>query len=156
MTTVYTLPSRKSCRDMMKKLEEHGTPFVERRLQKHSFSAKELMEIVNHCESIYDLLSEKSSAYKKVKEMLEKEGLTFEDLTFSTLAEIIREFPAILSTPITYNGKTVVVGFDAEAYEPFINKNNRKTKINTMLKELREKEDKLISEKKLVCQGHWW
>lgn len=155
MIQIFTLPQRKSCRNAIISFTEKGIPFIERRIDKEPLSVEELRQILCYCKDIYSLVTDYSKDFRKLCSTLAEKGKTFEDLTISEVATMMKRYPNIVRTPIIFNGKKVEVGYSPEKLQVFTPRVQRAAMMNEILKKIRAEENARLTEGEVVCKGHW-
>lgn len=144
MIKLYTLPSNTSSRKARAFLENLQVTFKETPMQHVPLSFDEFKEIVSLTRNgVEDLISPKTKVYKQ---LVEEDGIDFDELSLKELHYIVQRHPNLLRAPITIKGETMTVGFKEEEFEAFVPRSVRRARFNKILQEARAYEDEEIKE----------
>lgn len=154
MIKIFTLPSRKSCRDAVAHIVNYGLPFTQRRVNLQPLTIDELKTLVEFTdESPTEILAENSNDYATVKAELAEIDMTFEDLTLQELHYIVRKYPKIMRTPIMIDEKQMIIGFNEDTITTLIPRKVRMQSIYDKLEMMREMEEEKMKAGKSISGG---
>ena len=121
MITLFLSPSCTSCRKARAWLLNHEVPFQEHNIMTSPLSAPELQHILSLTENgTDDIISTRS-----------KLDLDVEDLSISTLIQLIEENPSLLRRPIILDGKRMQIGFNEDEIRAFLPRSYRKEELRS-------------------------
>lgn len=124
MLKIYSKPSCSSSRKIRAWFKGHHLAFEEINLGDHKISQKEIKEMLALTQlGTGELVSFRSKTYKTLSKRID-----FEELTFNDLVRIVQAYPTLLKTPIIFDGKTLLVGYDLEEMRIFLPKIYRRMK----------------------------
>nr|MDH3155018.1 transcriptional regulator SpxA [Bacillus licheniformis] len=114
MVTLYTSPSRTSCRKARAWLEEHDIPFTERNIFSEPLSIDEIKEILRMTEDGTDeIISTRSKVFQKL-------NVNLETMPLQELYQLINEHPGLLRRPIIIDEKRLQVGYNEDEIRRFL------------------------------------
>lgn len=120
MLNVWTKRNCSSSQKSKKWLVEHHVPFVEKKFGKQVLTKKEFFHILCLSENgTTDVISKHSKVYKKL-------GFELEDIQLSQLWILICQYPSLLRSPIIFNEKILLIGFNMDEMRVLITKQYRK------------------------------
>lgn len=103
-------------------MEEHHLEYREIKLGKNFFTEKDLMKILSLTENGFDdLLSKRSTAFKKIEKSYE-EGT----LPSKFIIEVILNNPEMMKFPIIHDDVHLQIGFNSDDIRQFIPRQDRK------------------------------
>ena len=114
MITLFLSPSCTSCRKARAWLLNHEVPFQEHNIMTSPLSAPEFQHII----------STRSKIFQKL-------DLDVEDLSISTLIQLIEENPSLLRRPIILDGKRMQIGFNEDEIRAFLPRSYRKEELRS-------------------------
>ena len=125
MITLFLSPSCTSCRKARAWLLNHEVPFQEHHIMTSPLSAPELQHILSRTENgTDDIISTRSKIFQKL-------DLDVEDLSISTLIQLIEENPSLLRRPIILDGKRMQIGFNEDEIRAFLPRSYRKEELRS-------------------------
>ena len=125
MITLFLSPSCTSCRKARAWLLNHEVPFQEHNIMTSPLSAPELQHILSLTENgTDDIISTRSKIFQKL-------DLDVEDLSISTLIQLIEENPSLLRRPIILDGKRMQIGFNEDEIRAFLPRSYRKEELRS-------------------------
>ena len=125
MITLFLSQSCTSCRKARAWLLNHEVPFQEHNIMTSPLSAPELQHILSLTENgTDDIISTRSKIFQKL-------DLDVEDLSISTLIQLIEENPSLLRRPIILDGKRMQIGFNEDEIRAFLPRSYRKEELRS-------------------------
>lgn len=120
MLNVWTKRNCSSSQKSKKWLIEHKVPFVEKKLGKQRLTKKEFFHILFLSENgTTDVLSKQSMIYSKLEHELA-------DMQLSQLWILSCQYPSLLRSPIIFDDKNLLIGFNTDEIRVLITKEQRK------------------------------
>lgn len=108
MITLFLSPSCTSCRKARAWLSKHEVAFEEHNIITSPLNKEELLQILSFTENgTEDIISTRSKVFQKL-------AIDVDELSTSSLMELISENPSLLRRPIILDKKRMQIGFNED------------------------------------------
>lgn len=137
MITLFLSPSCTSCRKARAWLSKHEVAFEEHNIIKSPLNKEELLQILSFTENgTEDIISTRSKVFQKL-------AIDVDELSTSSLMELISENPSLLRRPIILDKKRMQIGFNEDEIRAFLPRDYRKQELKqaTIRAEIEGKHD---------------
>ncbi|HFX4550605.1 TPA: Spx/MgsR family RNA polymerase-binding regulatory protein [Streptococcus agalactiae] len=137
MITLFLSPSCTSCRKARAWLSKHEVAFEEHNIITSPLNKEELLQILSFTENgTEDIISTRSKVFKKL-------AIDVDELSTSSLMELISENPSLLRRPIILDKKRMQIGFNEDEIRAFLPRDYRKQELKqaTIRAEIEGKHD---------------
>ncbi|WP_069986194.1 Spx/MgsR family RNA polymerase-binding regulatory protein [Streptococcus agalactiae] len=137
MITLFLSPSCTSCRKARAWLSKHGVAFEEHNIITSPLNKEELLQILSFTENgTEDIISTRSKVFQKL-------AIDVDELSTSSLMELISENPSLLRRPIILDKKRMQIGFNEDEIRAFLPRDYRKQELKqaTIRAEIEGKHD---------------
>ncbi|HGD4052021.1 TPA: Spx/MgsR family RNA polymerase-binding regulatory protein [Streptococcus agalactiae] len=137
MITLFLSPSCTSCRKARAWLSKHEVAFEEHNIITSPLNKKELLQILSFTENgTEDIISTRSKVFQKL-------AIDVDELSTSSLMELISENPSLLRRPIILDKKRMQIGFNEDEIRAFLPRDYRKQELKqaTIRAEIEGKHD---------------
>lgn len=137
MITLFLSPSCTSCRKARAWLSKHEVAFEEHNIITSPLNKEELLQILSFTEnSTEDIISTRSKVFQKL-------AIDVDELSTSSLMELISENPSLLRRPIILDKKRMQIGFNEDEIRAFLPRDYRKQELKqaTIRAEIEGKHD---------------
>ncbi|HFZ9485046.1 TPA: Spx/MgsR family RNA polymerase-binding regulatory protein [Streptococcus agalactiae] len=137
MITLFLSPSCTSCRKARAWLSKHEVAFEEHNIITSPLNKEELLQILSFTENgTEDIISTRSKVFQKL-------AIDVDELSTSSLMELISENPSLLRRPIILDKKRMQIGFNEDEIRAFLPRNYRKQELKqaTIRAEIEGKHD---------------
>ncbi|HGC9102183.1 TPA: Spx/MgsR family RNA polymerase-binding regulatory protein [Streptococcus agalactiae] len=137
MITLFLSPSCTSCRKARAWLSKHEVAFEEHNIITSPLNKEELLQILSFTENgTEDIISTRSKVFQKL-------AIDVDELSTSSLMELISENPSLLRRPIILDKKRMQVGFNEDEIRAFLPRDYRKQELKqaTIRAEIEGKHD---------------
>lgn len=137
MITLFLSPSCTSCRKARAWLSKHEVAFEEHNIITSPLNKEELLQILSFTENgTEDIISTRSKVFQKL-------AIDVDELSTSSLMELISENPSLLRRPIILDKKRMQIGFNEDEIRAFLPRDYRKQELNqaTIRAEIEGKHD---------------
>ncbi|HFU9551744.1 TPA: Spx/MgsR family RNA polymerase-binding regulatory protein [Streptococcus agalactiae] len=137
MITLFLSPSCTSCRKARAWLSKHEVAFEEHNIITSPLNKEELLQILSFTENgTEDIISTRSKVFQKL-------AIDVDELSTSSLMELISENPSLLRRPIILDKKRMQIGFNEDEIRAFLPRDYRKQELKqaTIRAEIEEKHD---------------
>lgn len=137
MITLFLSPSCTSCRKARAWLSKHEVAFEEHNIITSPFNKEELLQILSFTENgTEDIISTRSKVFQKL-------AIDVDELSTSSLMELISENPSLLRRPIILDKKRMQIGFNEDEIRAFLPRDYRKQELKqaTIRAEIEGKHD---------------
>lgn len=137
MITLFLSPSCTSCRKARAWLSKHEVAFEEHNIITSSLNKEELLQILSFTENgTEDIISTRSKVFQKL-------AIDVDELSTSSLMELISENPSLLRRPIILDKKRMQIGFNEDEIRAFLPRDYRKQELKqaTIRAEIEGKHD---------------
>lgn len=137
MITLFLSPSCTSCRKARAWLSKHEVAFEEHNIITSPLNKEELLQILSFTENgTEDIISTRSKVFQKL-------AIDVDELSTSSLMELISENPSLLRRPIILDKKHMQIGFNEDEIRAFLPRDYRKQELKqaTIRAEIEGKHD---------------
>ncbi|HGI3289286.1 TPA: Spx/MgsR family RNA polymerase-binding regulatory protein [Streptococcus agalactiae] len=137
MITLFLSPSCTSCRKARAWLSKHEVAFEEHNIITSPLNKEELLQILSFTENgTEDIISTRSKVFQKL-------AIDVDELSTSSLMELISENPSLLRRPIILDKKRMQIGFNDDEIRAFLPRDYRKQELKqaTIRAEIEGKHD---------------
>lgn len=137
MITLFLSPSCTSCRKARAWLSKHEVAFEEHNIITSPLNKEELLQILSFTENgTEDIISTRSKVFRKL-------AIDVDELSTSSLMELISENPSLLRRPIILDKKRMQIGFNEDEIRAFLPRDYRKQELKqaTIRAEIEGKHD---------------
>lgn len=137
MITLFLSPSCTSCRKARAWLSKHEVAFEEHNIITSPVNKEELLQILSFTENgTEDIISTRSKVFQKL-------AIDVDELSTSSLMELISENPSLLRRPIILDKKRMQIGFNEDEIRAFLPRDYRKQELKqaTIRAEIEGKHD---------------
>ncbi|HGD1831106.1 TPA: Spx/MgsR family RNA polymerase-binding regulatory protein [Streptococcus agalactiae] len=137
MITLFLSPSCTSCRKARAWLSKHEVAFEEHNIITSPLNKEELLQILSFTENgTEDIISTRSKVFQKL-------AIDVDELSTSSLMELISENPSLLRCPIILDKKRMQIGFNEDEIRAFLPRDYRKQELKqaTIRAEIEGKHD---------------
>ncbi|HEN2407590.1 TPA: Spx/MgsR family RNA polymerase-binding regulatory protein [Streptococcus agalactiae] len=137
MITLFLSPSCISCRKARAWLSKHEVAFEEHNIITSPLNKEELLQILSFTENgTEDIISTRSKVFQKL-------AIDVDELSTSSLMELISENPSLLRRPIILDKKRMQIGFNEDEIRAFLPRDYRKQELKqaTIRAEIEGKHD---------------
>lgn len=137
MITLFLSPSCTSCRKARAWLSKHEVAFEEHNIITSPLNKEELLQILSFTENgTEDIISTRSKVFQKL-------AIDVDELSTSSLMELISENPGLLRRPIILDKKRMQIGFNEDEIRAFLPRDYRKQELKqaTIRAEIEGKHD---------------
>lgn len=137
MITLFLSPSCTSCRKARAWLSKHEVAFKEHNIITSPLNKEELLQILSFTENgTEDIISTRSKVFQKL-------AIDVDELSTSSLMELISENPSLLRRPIILDKKRMQIGFNEDEIRAFLPRDYRKQELKqaTIRAEIEGKHD---------------
>lgn len=137
MITLFLSPSCTSCRKARAWLSKHEVAFEEHNIITSPLNKEELLQILSFTENgTEDIISTRSKVFQKL-------AIDVDELSTSSLMELISENPSLLRRPIILDKKRMQIGFNEDEIRAFLPRYYRKQELKqaTIRAEIEGKHD---------------
>ncbi|HEN9125903.1 TPA: Spx/MgsR family RNA polymerase-binding regulatory protein [Streptococcus agalactiae] len=137
MITLFLSPSCTSCRKARAWLSKHEVSFEEHNIITSPLNKEELLQILSFTENgTEDIISTRSKVFQKL-------AIDVDELSTSSLMELISENPSLLRRPIILDKKRMQIGFNEDEIRAFLPRDYRKQELKqaTIRAEIEGKHD---------------
>ncbi|HFZ6540952.1 TPA: Spx/MgsR family RNA polymerase-binding regulatory protein [Streptococcus agalactiae] len=137
MITLFLSPSCTSCRKARAWLSKHEVAFEEHNIITSPLNKEELLQILSFTENgTEDIISTRSKVFQKL-------AINVDELSTSSLMELISENPSLLRRPIILDKKRMQIGFNEDEIRAFLPRDYRKQELKqaTIRAEIEGKHD---------------
>ncbi|HEO2350635.1 TPA: Spx/MgsR family RNA polymerase-binding regulatory protein [Streptococcus agalactiae] len=137
MITLFLSPSCTSCRKARAWLSKHEVAFEEHNIITSPLNKEELLQILSFTENgTEDIISKRSKVFQKL-------AIDVDELSTSSLMELISENPSLLRRPIILDKKRMQIGFNEDEIRAFLPRDYRKQELKqaTIRAEIEGKHD---------------
>ncbi|MDK6228811.1 Spx/MgsR family RNA polymerase-binding regulatory protein [Streptococcus agalactiae] len=137
MITLFLSPSCTSCRKARAWLSKHEVAFEEHNIITSPLNKEELLQILSFIENgTEDIISTRSKVFQKL-------AIDVDELSTSSLMELISENPSLLRRPIILDKKRMQIGFNEDEIRAFLPRDYRKQELKqaTIRAEIEGKHD---------------
>ncbi|HEO7267932.1 TPA: Spx/MgsR family RNA polymerase-binding regulatory protein [Streptococcus agalactiae] len=137
MITLFLSPSCTSCRKARTWLSKHEVAFEEHNIITSPLNKEELLQILSFTENgTEDIISTRSKVFQKL-------AIDVDELSTSSLMELISENPSLLRRPIILDKKRMQIGFNEDEIRAFLPRDYRKQELKqaTIRAEIEGKHD---------------
>lgn len=137
MITLFLSPSCTSCRKARAWLSKHEVAFEEHNIIASPLNKEELLQILSFTENgTEDIISTRSKVFQKL-------AIDVDELSTSSLMELISENPSLLRRPIILDKKRMQIGFNEDEIRAFLPRDYRKQELKqaTIRAEIEGKHD---------------
>ncbi|HEO8704376.1 TPA: Spx/MgsR family RNA polymerase-binding regulatory protein [Streptococcus agalactiae] len=137
MITLFLSPSCTSCRKARAWLSKHEVAFEEHNIITSPLNKEELLQILSFTENgTEDIISTRSKVFQKL-------AIDVDELSTSSLMELISENPSLLRRPIILDKKRMQIGFNEVEIRAFLPRDYRKQELKqaTIRAEIEGKHD---------------
>ncbi|HGI2027325.1 TPA: Spx/MgsR family RNA polymerase-binding regulatory protein [Streptococcus agalactiae] len=137
MITLFLSPSCTSCRKARAWLSKHEVAFEEHNIITSPLNKEELLQILSFTENgTEDIISTRSKVFQKL-------AIDVDELSTSSLMELISENPSLLRRPIILDKKRMQIGFNEDEIRTFLPRDYRKQELKqaTIRAEIEGKHD---------------
>ncbi|HEO8333404.1 TPA: Spx/MgsR family RNA polymerase-binding regulatory protein [Streptococcus agalactiae] len=137
MITLFLSPSCTSCRKARAWLSKHEVAFEEHNIITSPLNKEELLQILSFTENgTEDIISTRSKVFQKL-------AIDVDELSTSSLMELISEKPSLLRRPIILDKKRMQIGFNEDEIRAFLPRDYRKQELKqaTIRAEIEGKHD---------------
>lgn len=137
MITLFLSPSCTSCRKARAWLSKHEVAFEEHNIITSPLNKEELLQILSFTENgTEDIISTRSKVFQKL-------AIDVDELSTSSLMELISENPSLLRRPIILDKKRMQIGFNEDEIRAFLPRDYRKQQLKqaTIRAEIEGKHD---------------
>lgn len=137
MITLFLSPSCTSCRKARAWLSKHKVAFEEHNIITSPLNKEELLQILSFTENgTEDIISTRSKVFQKL-------AIDVDELSTSSLMELISENPSLLRRPIILDKKRMQIGFNEDEIRAFLPRDYRKQELKqaTIRAEIEGKHD---------------
>lgn len=137
MITLFLSPSCTSCRKARAWLSKHEVAFEEHNIITSPLNKEELLQILSFTENgTEDIISTRSKVFQKL-------AIDVDELSTSSLMELISENPRLLRRPIILDKKRMQIGFNEDEIRAFLPRDYRKQELKqaTIRAEIEGKHD---------------
>lgn len=137
MITLFLSPSCTSCRKARAWLSKHEVAFEEHNIITSPLNKEELLQILSFTENgTEDIISTRSKVFQKL-------AIDVDELSTSSLMELISENPSLLRRPIILDKKRMHIGFNEDEIRAFLPRDYRKQELKqaTIRAEIEGKHD---------------
>lgn len=137
MITLFLSPSCTSCRKARSWLSKHEVAFEEHNIITSPLNKEELLQILSFTENgTEDIISTRSKVFQKL-------AIDVDELSTSSLMELISENPSLLRRPIILDKKRMQIGFNEDEIRAFLPRDYRKQELKqaTIRAEIEGKHD---------------
>ncbi|HEO0944167.1 TPA: Spx/MgsR family RNA polymerase-binding regulatory protein [Streptococcus agalactiae] len=137
MITLFLSPSCTSCRKARAWLSKHEVAFEEHNIITSPPNKEELLQILSFTENgTEDIISTRSKVFQKL-------AIDVDELSTSSLMELISENPSLLRRPIILDKKRMQIGFNEDEIRAFLPRDYRKQELKqaTIRAEIEGKHD---------------
>ncbi|CZT39219.1 Spx/MgsR family RNA polymerase-binding regulatory protein [Streptococcus agalactiae] len=137
MITLFLSPSCTSCRKARAWLNKHEVAFEEHNIITSPLNKEELLQILSFTENgTEDIISTRSKVFQKL-------AIDVDELSTSSLMELISENPSLLRRPIILDKKRMQIGFNEDEIRAFLPRDYRKQELKqaTIRAEIEGKHD---------------
>lgn len=137
MITLFLSPSCTSCRKARAWLSKHEVAFEEHNIITSPLNKEELLQILSFTENgTEDIISTRSKVFQKL-------AIDVDELSTSSLMELISENPSLLRRPIILDKKRIQIGFNEDEIRAFLPRDYRKQELKqaTIRAEIEGKHD---------------
>lgn len=137
MITLFLSPSCTSCRKARAWLSKHEVAFEEHNIITSPLNKEELLQILSFTENgTEDIISTRSRVFQKL-------AIDVDELSTSSLMELISENPSLLRRPIILDKKRMQIGFNEDEIRAFLPRDYRKQELKqaTIRAEIEGKHD---------------
>lgn len=137
MITLFLSPSCTSCRKARAWLSKHEVAFEEHNIITSPLNKEELLQILSFTENgTEDIISTRSKVFPKL-------AIDVDELSTSSLMELISENPSLLRRPIILDKKRMQIGFNEDEIRAFLPRDYRKQELKqaTIRAEIEGKHD---------------
>lgn len=137
MITLFLSPSCPSCRKARAWLSKHEVAFEEHNIITSPLNKEELLQILSFTENgTEDIISTRSKVFQKL-------AIDVDELSTSSLMELISENPSLLRRPIILDKKRMQIGFNEDEIRAFLPRDYRKQELKqaTIRAEIEGKHD---------------
>lgn len=137
MITLFLSPSCTSCRKARAWLSKHEVAFEEHNIITSPLNKEELLQILSFTENgTEDIISTRSKVFQKL-------AIDVDELSTSSLMELISENPSLLRRPIILDKKRMQIGFNEDEIRDFLPRDYRKQELKqaTIRAEIEGKHD---------------
>ncbi|HEO3760485.1 TPA: Spx/MgsR family RNA polymerase-binding regulatory protein [Streptococcus agalactiae] len=137
MITLFLSPSCTSCRKACAWLSKHEVAFEEHNIITSPLNKEELLQILSFTENgTEDIISTRSKVFQKL-------AIDVDELSTSSLMELISENPSLLRRPIILDKKRMQIGFNEDEIRAFLPRDYRKQELKqaTIRAEIEGKHD---------------
>ncbi|HEN2891301.1 TPA: Spx/MgsR family RNA polymerase-binding regulatory protein [Streptococcus agalactiae] len=137
MITLFLSPSCTSCRKARAWLSKHQVAFEEHNIITSPLNKEELLQILSFTENgTEDIISTRSKVFQKL-------AIDVDELSTSSLMELISENPSLLRRPIILDKKRMQIGFNEDEIRAFLPRDYRKQELKqaTIRAEIEGKHD---------------
>ncbi|HEN9387318.1 TPA: Spx/MgsR family RNA polymerase-binding regulatory protein, partial [Streptococcus agalactiae] len=133
----FLSPSCTSCRKARAWLSKHEVAFEEHNIITSPLNKEELLQILSFTENgTEDIISTRSKVFQKL-------AIDVDELSTSSLMELISENPSLLRRPIILDKKRMQIGFNEDEIRAFLPRDYRKQELKqaTIRAEIEGKHD---------------
>ncbi|HGI1823175.1 TPA: Spx/MgsR family RNA polymerase-binding regulatory protein [Streptococcus agalactiae] len=137
MITLFLSPSCTSCRKARAWLSKHEVAFEEHNIITSPLNKEKLLQILSFTENgTEDIISTRSKVFQKL-------AIDVDELSTSSLMELISENPSLLRRPIILDKKRMQIGFNEDEIRAFLPRDYRKQELKqaTIRAEIEGKHD---------------
>lgn len=137
MITLFLSPSCTSYRKARAWLSKHEVAFEEHNIITSPLNKEELLQILSFTENgTEDIISTRSKVFQKL-------AIDVDELSTSSLMELISENPSLLRRPIILDKKRMQIGFNEDEIRAFLPRDYRKQELKqaTIRAEIEGKHD---------------
>ncbi|HGD6897401.1 TPA: Spx/MgsR family RNA polymerase-binding regulatory protein [Streptococcus agalactiae] len=137
MIALFLSPSCTSCRKARAWLSKHEVAFEEHNIITSPLNKEELLQILSFTENgTEDIISTRSKVFQKL-------AIDVDELSTSSLMELISENPSLLRRPIILDKKRMQIGFNEDEIRAFLPRDYRKQELKqaTIRAEIEGKHD---------------
>lgn len=137
MITLFLSLSCTSCRKARAWLSKHEVAFEEHNIITSPLNKEELLQILSFTENgTEDIISTRSKVFQKL-------AIDVDELSTSSLMELISENPSLLRRPIILDKKRMQIGFNEDEIRAFLPRDYRKQELKqaTIRAEIEGKHD---------------
>ncbi|HHU3787623.1 TPA: Spx/MgsR family RNA polymerase-binding regulatory protein [Streptococcus agalactiae] len=137
MITLFLSPSCTSCRKARAWLSKHEVAFEEHNIITSPLNKEELLQILSFTENGTEyIISTRSKVFQKL-------AIDVDELSTSSLMELISENPSLLRRPIILDKKRMQIGFNEDEIRAFLPRDYRKQELKqaTIRAEIEGKHD---------------
>ncbi|HEO8274204.1 TPA: Spx/MgsR family RNA polymerase-binding regulatory protein [Streptococcus agalactiae] len=137
MITLFLSPSCTSCRKARAWLSKHEVAFEEHNIITSPLNKEELLQILSFTENgTEDIISTRSKVFQKL-------AIDVDELSTSSLMELISENPSLLRRQIILDKKRMQIGFNEDEIRAFLPRDYRKQELKqaTIRAEIEGKHD---------------